>query len=308
MIVVASANGRVGMDAAVEVLRRGGSALDAVEAGIRLVEDNPEDHSVGTGGLPNLLGEVELDASIMDGRARAAGAVAAIKGYPNPISVARRVMSDLPHVLLAGEGAARFAQECGFEAADLLTEQARRVWRQQLEETLPADALPGQVRWQETLTRWAQLATDPERAGGTVNFLVQDSAGDIAAGVSTSGWAWKYPGRVGDSPIIAAGCYADNRYGAAACTGRGEMAIRAATAHSVVLAMRHGLTVEEAVAEAQRDLWTLDDPFYGGLHIIAIDRDGRPAAASNREVTFIWQRPEMADCVEEARTQIDRPN
>src|SRR5215212_7442559 len=123
MIVVASANGRVGIHRAMAVLRRGGPALDAVEAGTRLVEDNPEDHSVGTGGLPNLLGQVELDASIMDGRTLAAGAVAGLQGYPNPISVARRVMTDLPHVLLVGDGAARFAQEAGFQAVELLTEE-----------------------------------------------------------------------------------------------------------------------------------------------------------------------------------------
>src|SRR5215212_711117 len=122
MIVLASANGRVGIEAAMAILRRGGSALDAVEAGTRLVEDNPEDHTVGYAGLPNLLGEVELDASIMDGRTLATGAVAAVKGYPNPVSIARRLMSDLPHVLLAGEGAARFAGESGFEQADLLTD------------------------------------------------------------------------------------------------------------------------------------------------------------------------------------------
>src|SRR3712207_4459709 len=122
MIVVASANGRVGIGRAMEVLRAGGSALDAVEAGTRLVEDNPEDHTVGYAGLPNLLGEVELDASIMDGRTLATGAVAALQGYANPISVARRVMTDLPHVLLAGAGAARFAGECGFQPTDLLTE------------------------------------------------------------------------------------------------------------------------------------------------------------------------------------------
>src|SRR5438067_8401732 len=132
LVVVASTNGKVGIEAAMRVLKQGGSALDAVEAGTRLVEDNPEDHSVGTAGLPNLLGEVELDASIMDGRTLAAGAVAAVKGYPNPVSVARRVMTDLPHVLLVGEGAARFAAECSFQTADLLTERSRKLWQDRL--------------------------------------------------------------------------------------------------------------------------------------------------------------------------------
>ena len=114
MIVVASANGRVGIGAAIEILRAGGSALDAVETATRLVEANPEDHTVGYGGYPNLLGEVELDASIMDGRTLSAGAVGGLKGFKHPISVARRVMEDLPHVLLVGEGAARFAREIGW--------------------------------------------------------------------------------------------------------------------------------------------------------------------------------------------------
>src|SRR5689334_2921775 len=124
MIVVTSANGVIGLPAAVEILRAGGTALDAVEAATRLVEANPDDHTVGYGGYPNLLGEVELDASIMDGRTLRAGAVGALKGYRHPISVARKVMAELPHVLLVGEGAARFAAEMGFEAEDLLTEPA----------------------------------------------------------------------------------------------------------------------------------------------------------------------------------------
>ena len=133
MLVVGSANGRVGIGAAIDVLRGGGSALDAVEAGTRLVESNPDDTTVGLGGIPNLLGEVELDASIMDGSTLAAGAVAALKGFEHPISLARKVMTELPHVLLAGEGAARFADELGFERMELLTEKAHEIWRAQME-------------------------------------------------------------------------------------------------------------------------------------------------------------------------------
>lgn len=253
-VVAASANGRVGIEAAMSVLRAGGSALDAVEVGTRLVEDNLDDHSVGSGGLPNLLGEVELDASIMDGRTLAAGAVAGIKGYPNPISVARRVMTDLPHVLLVGEGAARFAAESGFDTAELLTEESRRVWQERLAGILPATASPGDLAYYEQMRTWARLATDPEKVTGTVDFLARDANGNIASAVSTSGWAWKYPGRVGDSPLIGAGNYCDNRYGAAACTGRGEMAIRAGTARAVVLYLKMGMTLTAAVTEAMRDL------------------------------------------------------
>jgi beta-aspartyl-peptidase (threonine type) len=307
MVVVASANGRVGIGAAMAVLRDGGSALDAVEAGTRLVEDNLDDHSVGRAGLPNLLGEVELDASIMDGRTLAAGAVAAIKGYPNPISIARRVMTDLPHVLLVGEGAARYAAESGFERAELLTDETRRIWRERMAGTLPPNATSGERAFYTKMREWARLATDPEKVAGTVNFVARDRDGDIASAVSTSGWAWKYPGRVGDSPIIGAGNYCDNRYGAAACTGRGEMAIRAATARSVVLYMKAGMSLDDALAEAMRDLWSLEDPYYGGMNIIAIDAEGTPGAASNREATFIYMTDEMDTFVEAPRLVIARP-
>src|SRR5205814_9896615 len=121
---IASSNGDIGLPIAWNILRPGGSAIDAVEAATRIVEDNPADHSVGYGGYPNLLGEVELDASIMDGTTLRAGAVGALRGYRHPISVARRVMDELPHVMLAGEGAARFAAELGMQREDLLTDEA----------------------------------------------------------------------------------------------------------------------------------------------------------------------------------------
>src|SRR5215211_5949240 len=307
MVVVASANGRVGIDAAMAVLRRGGSALDAVEAGTRLVEDNVEDRSVGTGGLPNLLGEVELDASIMEGRTLAAGAVAAIKGYPNPISIARRVMVDLPHVLLVGEGAARYAAESGFQQAELLTEATRAIWQERIEGTLPSNATPGDRAFYAKMREWARLATDPERVGGTVNFLARDGGGSIASAVSTSGWAWKYPGRVGDSPLIGAGNYCDDRYGAAACTGRGEMAIRAGTARSVVLYLKNGMSLEAALTEAMRDLWALDDPYYGGMNIVALDAQGNHAAVSNVQNTYVYMTDAMDRYVEAPRLTVSRP-
>src|SRR3712207_2789902 len=127
MIVVASTNGVVGIGAAIEILRAGGPALDAVEAATRLVEANPDDHTVGYGGYPNLLGQVELDASIMDGRTLAAGTVGALKGFRHPITVARRVLEELPHVLLVGEGAAQFAREIGMAEEQLLTPEAEEV-------------------------------------------------------------------------------------------------------------------------------------------------------------------------------------
>src|SRR6266516_7542528 len=137
MIIIASSNGDIGIPTAWDILQSGGSAIDAVEAATRIVEDNPDDHSVGYGGYPNLLGEVELDASIMDGTTLRAGAVGALRGYRHPISVARRVMEELPHVMLAGEGAARFAAEIGMAREDLLTLDAAHTWREGIAGRLP---------------------------------------------------------------------------------------------------------------------------------------------------------------------------
>ena len=303
MIVVASSNGTVGIEAAMETLRRGGSALDAVVAGIEPVESNPDDHSVGYGGLPNLIGEVELDASIMDGRTLAAGAVGALRGYEHPIAIARRVLETLPHVLIVGAGAERFAREMGFPQRDLLTPEAEAIWRERIVRGGEVD--PGRVKYMERMAELATLATDPERPNETVNFIAQDRSGDIACGVSTSGWSLKYPGRLGDSPIIAAGNYADNRYGAAACTGRGEMAMRVASARSVVLYRKMGLSLDAALREAMRDLHAVEDPYTGAMSIVALDREGTPAAASNRPgATYIVMRDDMAHWEERERLYV----
>ena len=313
MIVVASSNGRVGISEAMRVLRNDGSALDAVEAGVRLVEDNTADNSVGTGGLPNLLGAVELDASIMDGRTLAAGAVGSVRFYPNPISIARRVMDELPHCFLVGAGAERYAAESGFDRAELLTPEVAQRYEDWMAGKLPLtdDARPAYRRYMEKvrdLARVAKQVADPQRMGGTVNFLARDRYGNIASAVSTSGWAWKYPGRLGDSPVIGAGNYCDNRYGAAACTGRGEMAIRASTARSVVLYMKMGMSLTDALSEAMRDLWSLKDAYYGNMHIVGLDRDGNPGAASNYSSNFIYQRDDMETYVEEPRLVVASPN
>lgn len=301
MLVVASANGRVGIKAAMEVLRAGGSALDAVEAGCRLVEDNPDDHTVGTGGIPNLLGEVELDASIMDGRTLAAGAVGAVKGFPNPISIARKVMELLPHVLLVGTGAERFAAELGFPRRELLTPEARRLWTERLQGVgVPED--PGIRRYLERMRELVPRAVNPAEPNETVNFIALDREGNIACGVSTSGWALKYPGRLGDSPIIGAGNYADNRYGACACTGRGETAIRLGVARSVVLYLKMGLDLEAAVREVMAEVAALPDPYAGPFSLIAVDRQGNHIGASNRpNTTYVYMTDDMAEPAEAPR-------
>jgi len=287
-----------------KILRAGGSALDAVEATIRAVESNPDDHSVGYGGLPNILGQVELDASIMDGKTRAAGAVGAVKHYEHPISIARQVMERLPHVMLAGAGAERFARELGMKKRNLLTDAARAIYENKVSDS------PRYNTMRELVSR---ATHDPEIAAsvgeygdeshrsdethfGTTNVIAIDANGNFACGVSTSGWAWKYPGRVGDSPIIGAGNYCDNRYGACACTGYGEMAIRANTAHSVVLYMKMGMTLQRAAREAMRDLRALTVPFPPGMNLVAVDAQGRHVGfttETDRVVEYVFQTETM---------------
>lgn len=291
-----------------DVLRSGGSAIDAVIAGIRLVEANPEDHTVGYSGLPNMLGEVELDASIMEGAGLRAGSVGALKGYQDAADVARHVMDTLPHVLIGGAGAARLADEMGLEPKDLLTPEARRIWKSRLGDELDRDSsYLGRI--QELVSANAEdpeVAELDEPAHGTVNFIARDQSGLIACGVSTSGWAWKYPGRMGDSPIIGAGNYADNRWGAAACTGRGEMAQRCLTAHSVVTFMRFGMSLDEALRQGMKDLEQLDDPYASEMNILAMDSEGNPGAAStNRDKTYVVMTEEMSTPDERPRMHVD---
>ncbi len=304
MIVVASANGRVGIQEAMRVLKTGGSALDAVEAGIKPVESNPEDQTVGYSGLPNLIGEVELDASIMDGSTLRAGAVGAMRNYEHAISVARKVMEELPHVLLAGAGAERFAKEMGFPPRDLLTPEAKEVWQEGLTERVPS-VYGDRLKFLDDIRRFAAAAADPERPNETVNFIAQDAQGHLATGVSTSGWAWKYPGRLGDSPVIGAGNYADDRYGAAACTGRGEMAMRLCTAHSIVTSLRLGMPLREAGEQAVRDLAYLVDPYFGRVSVIALDARGNHAAFSNApDTTYVYMTDTMETYVEAPRIHV----
>jgi beta-aspartyl-peptidase (threonine type) len=281
MLLIGSENALAALPPAMQILKQGGSALDAVEAAIRLVESNLEDHSVGVGGWPNLLGEVELDASIMDGRNRSSGAVGALRGYPHPISVARRVMDSLPHVFLTGQGAADFAAEMGFERQETLTDIAAQEWIARVQANVPSTKMASLLQRRE-MAPWVSLTRDPQRVAGTVDVIAIDAQGNLASGVSTSGWAWKYPGRLGDSPIIGAGNYCDNRYGAAACTGYGELAIRGSTAHTVVLLMQMGVPLIEACQQALRDLPPPPPGWEDNMmNIVAVDRDGNHCGATN---------------------------
>lgn len=317
-VVVASENGRAGATAAMELLRQGGRALDAVELACRITEDDPADHSVGYSGLPNLLGEVELDASIMDGRTLRSGAVAGVYGYGNPILLARKVMEELPHVLLVGRGAERFAAEMGMHPADQRTEAARQRWRERFDEHGVVPVSGGDLRQlAHLLTRPVVLkdrgaaptaATEGERddTKGTVNFLARDQQGDLASAVSTSGIAWKYPGRVGDSPIIGAGNYCDNRYGAVACTGMGELAIRAGTARSVVLYLKMGLSLREAGFEALRDIAYLQHLEHQYMNFVVLSPQGEHAGFTTvAGRSYIYMSAEMDAPELRARTLLD---
>ena len=299
-VMVASENGRRGMMAAMALLRAGGSALDAVELASRIVEDDPDDHSVGYSGLPNVLGEVELDASIMDGRTLQAGAVAAVQGYGRAITLARRVMEQTPHVLVVARGAERLAVETGETPQEQRTEEALRRWRERFAER---DLEPGST---DNLREVARALTRPVNLHdrrdttarvdtlGTVNFIALDKQGNLASAVSTSGLAWKYPGRVGDSPLIGAGNYCDNRYGAAACTGMGELAIRVSTARSLVLYLKFGMSLAEAGREALRDLADLAPAEGQYMNIVALTPTGEPAGFTTVPgKKYLYQRAAM---------------
>jgi beta-aspartyl-peptidase (threonine type) len=308
--MIASERGEVGLPAGIGLLRAGGSAMDAVEAAIRVVEANEADHYVGVGGLPNLLGEVELDASIMDGATRRAGAVAAVTGFPHPISIARAVAERLPqHVLLVGAGAERFADEAGIERGETLTDEARQMWRNGLApaalDEIERVRGAGETAYRREALKRIAAMSPPDGPWGTVNVLALDAAGNLAVGVSTSGYPWKYPGRVGDSAIIGAGNYCDNQVGGAACTGRGELAIRATTARSVLLALAESGDPAQACATALAETLDLPDDFRSGLQALCLTPDGRHGGASTRgDATYSVMTVDDESFLTEQRRQV----
>jgi N4-(beta-N-acetylglucosaminyl)-L-asparaginase len=265
-------------DPAWAVLQGGGSSLDAVIAGARVLELDPEDLSVGYGGLPNEEGVVQLDASVVSGKLRKCGAVAALERIKTPSEVARLVLERTDHALLVGDGALRFARAHGFEEENLLTEKSRVEW----------------LKWKENLSPsddWLPPADGiyRDRSGrptGTVNVLAVDADGDLAGCTTTSGLAYKIPGRVGDSPIVGAGLYLDFEVGAAGATGRGEEVIKTCGSFLVVEAMRRGMSPEEACLEACRRIvhWTRERPEFQ-VQFVALRRDGVAGCAS------IWGSP-----------------
>ena len=215
-------------DAAWKVLENDGSAMDAAEAGARVAEADPTITSVGFGGLPDEQGNVTLDACVMDSNGNA-GSVAFLQNIKHPVSVARKVMEDTKHVMLVGEGARQFAVSQGFEEMDLLTVESRQSWEE----------------WEKN-----RREMTPHETHDTISVLVQDKNGDIAGSCTTSGWAYKLHGRVGDSPIIGAGLFVDNEIGCAAATGLGEEVIKTTGSFLVVELMRQGYDPTVACEEA----------------------------------------------------------
>ncbi|CAG0976340.1 N4-(beta-N-acetylglucosaminyl)-L-asparaginase [Phycisphaerales bacterium] len=273
-VLVGSWNSGPAMVRAVERASAGLGLLDAIVEGISLVEDDPEEMSVGFGGLPNEEGVVELDAAVMDGPRHKAGAVAGLRGVRHAARVAVEVLRRTDHALLVGDGALRFARQLGFQEENLLTEQSRAAWLAWKAGLSSRDAWlsPDEGPSEFGQSRWAGHRDNPTPGGppasprpgdsggspaapftfGTIHVSGMDARGDLFACTSTSGLSYKIPGRAGDSPIVGAGLYVENRIGSAGCTGRGEAALQNAAAYHTVLSMERGLSPTEAALETLR--------------------------------------------------------
>ncbi len=295
-VAISSANGLRAVTKAAAMINDGADTLDAVVAGVNIVEADPTDHSVGLGGLPNEEGVVELDSSVMHGPTHNSGAVAALRNVVYASRVAKLVLERTDHAMIVGHGALRFAKAHGFEEQDLLTDEARKMW----------------LRWKETHSDrddWLPPPDAPDNGKqsrahsgvqytyGTIHCSALDTRGDLSAVTTTSGLSYKIPGRVGDSPIVGAGMYVDNAVGAAGSTGRGEAVIKNCGAFAVVELMRNGASPPDAcmavikrIADHTRDPHLLDDrgrPSFD-VKMYALAKDGRFAAAS------IWSGGKLA--------------
>ena len=268
-----------------DILRKNGSLLDAIELSANVTELDPDDTSVGYGGLPNMNGVVQLDASIMNGSDHNCGSVACIEGIKTPSSVARLVMERTDHIHLVGKGAQDFALMHGFKIENLLTEKTRKIW----------------VKWRENLSDKDDYLPplnsnrSVKRATGTINVLGLNNDGDIAGITTTSGLAWKIPGRIGDSPIIGAGLYVDNEVGAVGATGRGEEMIRSCGSFLGVELMRNGKSPQEACEEVCKRIVDINGgPSKVNFNdkIVALGKNGDVGCASIREKK--GENPEIA--------------
>jgi N4-(beta-N-acetylglucosaminyl)-L-asparaginase len=311
-VVIASANGIRGVKKAYDMIASGSDTLDAIIAGVNIQELDPEDMSVGLGGLPNEDGVVQLDASCMHGPTKRAGAVGALEGIATPSLVAKAVMDYTDHIFLVGQDAKRFALRMGFKEQDLLTPKSRAEW---IKWKTRLNAGDSWLEPSETHQRSAPVvpapAASPRRPSneslggkdleydeygiahtwGTINMNAVDAKGDMSSVTTTSGISWKVPGRVGDSPIIGAGQYCDNTVGAAGSTGRGESNIKVCGAFLAVEFMRQGMTPEQSIIKvmervlAMTEKRLLDErgrPYFD-LQFYALAKDGRSAGATAYE-------------------------
>jgi N4-(beta-N-acetylglucosaminyl)-L-asparaginase len=279
--LISSANGARAIARAMELIRGGADPLDAVVTGVTIVEDDPRDHSVGYGGLPNADGVVQLDAAVMHGPTHKAGAVGALENIRNPSLVAMEVLKRTDHVLLVGAGALQFARDLGFAEQDLLTDESRQAWLNWKASLNPGD---------DWLDKDQQI--EIPHTHGTIHVSAVNTAGDLAACTSTSGLSWKLPGRVGDSPLVGAGLFVDNEVGSAGANGRGEAVIQSAGSFQVVRLMAEGRDPTGACLETlkwiarhtkRRDL--LDDRGRPNFQVTlyALRKDGAYGAASMQE-------------------------
>lgn len=260
-IVVSTWNNLKANEAAWKIITNGGYALDAVEAGARVPEANPEDSSVGYGGRPDSDGNVTLDACIMN-ETGGAGSVCYLQHIVHPISVARKVMEETPHVILAGKGALAFALERGFKKQNLLTKAAKKAWK----------------KWKKTSDFKAVINIENH---DTIGMIAMDKEARLSGACTTSGLAFKKPGRVGDSPIIGAGLFVDNEVGAAAATGMGELVLRTLGSFLVVEFMRQGLKPAEACQKAIMRIIHKEKNYKEfQIGFVAINRNGEHGAYS----------------------------
>lgn len=247
-----------------KTLQNGGSALDAAEQGVRVTESDLSNRSVGIGGRPDRDGHVTLDACIMDEKSRC-GAVAYLEGIKHPISVARLVMEKTPHVMLVGSGAKQFALDYGFKPVKTPISEVKEEWKE----------------WKKENKDAFQKPEINHENHDTIGMLVLDANGNLSGSCTTSGWGYKLPGRVGDSPIIGAGLFVDNEVGAACATGLGEAVIRIAGSHTVVELMRHGRTPQEACKEAVERIISKHEDLTGlQVGFLALDKHGNVGAYS----------------------------
>lgn len=316
-VIISSTNGLHALEKGMDVLKSGGDTLDAVIAAVTIVEDDPKDSSVGYGGLPNEEGEVELDACVMHGPTMRAGSVASVRRIKNVARLAKTVMEKTNHVMIVGAGAHKFGVEEGFPDENLLTDDSRRKWLAWKAST-SFNWRPGidSPDWKPTAKLRERLAPmfgdSPEEQAlmasaievilhpptGTIPCMAVDAKGDISATTTTSGLAWKIPGRVGDSPIIGAGCCVDNEVGAAGSTGKGEENIKISGGHTIVEMMRRGMSPTDACMEALNRIahnYKNDKTKLRTFHIFfyALNKDGAHGAASlwanaysNRPATY----------------------